>query len=69
VQPDIHIQVQNGKPVTISTGVCKYPTHCGQYIFCEYLTREKSFRFTSDREPTCMGCILVCFQEEAERAA
>jgi hypothetical protein len=64
VQPDIHIRkdgVARHEPFKV-----KFPTLCGTYVNLDCMTYED---WSILKPPTCMGCILVCFQEEAEKAA
>jgi hypothetical protein len=47
----------------LAEGVSRYPTLCGIHVSWVELV----WWGTQSRQPTCMGCILVKFQEEAEQ--
>jgi hypothetical protein len=78
MQPDIHLwdRIRGGSIWDENIHAYMYPTLCGIYVRWAQRTptdalSQLAFDFGLPRKdhlltPTCMGCILVKFQQEAE---
>jgi hypothetical protein len=61
---DIHLwDSASNKTIWKSVSTFLHPTLCGVHVAHPALAWEEP----TSKEPTCMGCILVKFQEEAEQ--
>jgi hypothetical protein len=64
MQPEIHIGTSRTWCVG-RHGTDVWPTLCGIHVSWVELARRQE-AFTQSKQPTCMGCILIKFQHDAE---
>jgi hypothetical protein len=65
MEPDIHLRKLHQAIKHVDLDVWVYPTVCGTHVQSYLLVHHMNdIRY---EEPTCMGCILVRFQERAEK--